>query len=187
MTDFPNLLYTSTCEIPTLLYTWSLKRYPFRAEPPRIGHYREYPRGFWWAESFWNSISWLFHVMLLILLSKFNQLVNELFLHVQPLCKRHSWLREIVNFWNSIPRYQETMSTSFFCRHIKFTSKPSSPKTVIIIKFLFVLSVLCKAQWSWELWTWSHKMNLLDILSTSPHYLCRKWLEVPNENSNFWT
>ena len=24
-------------------------------------------------------------------------------------------------------------------------------------------------QWSWELQTWSHKMNLLDILSTSPH------------------
>ena len=28
---------------PCLFYTWSLKRYPFRAEPPRIGHYREYP------------------------------------------------------------------------------------------------------------------------------------------------
>ena len=24
-------------------YTWSLKRYPFRTEPPRIGHYRDYP------------------------------------------------------------------------------------------------------------------------------------------------
>ena len=40
MTDFPTLLYTSNSEIPTLLYTW--KRYPFQAEPPRIGHYREY-------------------------------------------------------------------------------------------------------------------------------------------------
>ena len=42
MTDFPTLLYTSTCEIPTLLYipeAW--KRYPFRAELPRIGRYRE--------------------------------------------------------------------------------------------------------------------------------------------------
>ena len=28
MTDFPALLYTSTCEIPTLLYTKSLKKVP---------------------------------------------------------------------------------------------------------------------------------------------------------------
>ena len=34
-------------------------------------------------------------------------------------------------------------------------------------------------------------MNLLDILSTSPHYFGRKWIEATNENSNFdlrvWT
>ena len=35
MGDFPTLSYTSAREIPTLLYTWT--------EPPRIGHYREYP------------------------------------------------------------------------------------------------------------------------------------------------
>ena len=28
-------------------------------------------------------------------------------------------------------------------------------------------------------------MNLLDILSTSPHYLCRKQIRTTNENSNF--
>ena len=28
-------------------------------------------------------------------------------------------------------------------------------------------------------------MNLLDILSTSPHYFCRKWIGATNENSNF--
>ena len=28
MIDFPTLLYTSICEIPTLLYTWSLKKVP---------------------------------------------------------------------------------------------------------------------------------------------------------------
>ena len=28
--------------------------------------------------------------------------------------------------------------------------------------------MLCKTEWLWELWAWSHKMNLLDILSTSP-------------------
>ena len=42
MTDFPTLLYTSTCEIPTLLYTWGQKKVPLWAEPPRIGHYMEY-------------------------------------------------------------------------------------------------------------------------------------------------
>ena len=28
-------------------------------------------------------------------------------------------------------------------------------------------------------------MNLLDILSTSPHYFCGKWIGATNENSNF--
>ena len=35
---------------------------------------------------------------------------------------------------------------------------------------------------AWELRTWSHKMNLLDILPTSPHYLRRKWIGATNEN-----
>ena len=51
--------------------------------------------------------------------------------------------------------------------------------------FRLVISMLCKTEWSWELRTWSHKMNLLDILSTSPHYFCRKWTGVTNDNSNF--
>ena len=38
--------------------------------------------------------------------------------------------------------------------------------------------MLCKTEWSWELRTWSHKMNLLDILSTSPHYFCRKRIKA---------
>ena len=41
---------------------------------------------------------------------------------------------------------------------------------VIRIKFLLVISILCKTEWSWELRTWSHKINYLDILSTSSHY-----------------
>ena len=48
---------------------------------------------------------------------------------------------------------------------------------MISIKFLLVISMLCKTEWSWELRTWSRKMNLHDILSTSPHYFCRKWME----------
>ena len=41
-TVFP-VIYTSACEIPTLLYTSSLKKIPFWAEPPCIVHHREYP------------------------------------------------------------------------------------------------------------------------------------------------
>ena len=43
MTDLPTLSYTSTSEIPTLSYPWpeAWERYPFRAEPLRIDHYRE--------------------------------------------------------------------------------------------------------------------------------------------------
>ena len=48
MTDFPTLLYISTCEIPTLFYTWSLKKVPlsgraslyrplYGVPPPRRG------------------------------------------------------------------------------------------------------------------------------------------------------
>ena len=50
---------------------------------------------------------------------------------------------------------------------------------MISIKFLLVISMLCKTEWSWELQTWSHKMVLLNItLPTSPHYFCRKWIGV---------
>ena len=56
---------------------------------------------------------------------------------------------------------------------------------VISIKFLLVISLLCKIEWSRELWTWSHKMNLLDIKSNSSHYFCKKWKGATNENLNF--
>ena len=55
---------------------------------------------------------------------------------------------------------------------------------VISIKFLLVILVNCKTEWSWELRTWSHNMILLDILSTSPNFFCRKWIGTTNENSN---
>ena len=45
--------------------------------------------------------------------------------------------------------------------------------------------MLSKTEWSWELQTLSHKMNLLDMLSTSPHYFCSKWIGATNENANF--
>ena len=55
----------------------------------------------------------------------------------------------------------------------------------ISIKFLLVISMLGKTEWWWELRTWSHKIDLLDILSSSPHHFCRKWIGATNENSNF--
>ena len=45
--------------------------------------------------------------------------------------------------------------------------------------------MLCKLEWSWELRTWSHKMNMLDILSTSPHYFYWEWIGTTSDNSNF--
>ena len=50
--------------------------------------------------------------------------------------------------------------------------------TISIMKFVLFISKLCKTDWSWELRTWSHKMKLLDFLSTSPHYFCRKWIKA---------
>ena len=42
MTDFSILSNTATSKIPNISYPWGLKKVPFRAEPPRTGHYREY-------------------------------------------------------------------------------------------------------------------------------------------------
>ena len=56
---------------------------------------------------------------------------------------------------------------------------------MISIKFLLVIAMLCKTEWSWELRIWWHKTYLLDILSTSPHYFYSKWIGVTNENFNF--
>ena len=36
MTDFPTLLYTSTCDIPTLWYTWRLKKVPLSGGDPPL-------------------------------------------------------------------------------------------------------------------------------------------------------
>ena len=69
--------------------------------------------------------------------------------------------------------------------HHPIAIKSLKALTVISIKFLLVISMLCKTEWSWELRTWSHKMNLIDILSTSSHYFCRKRMGATNENSNF--
>ena len=65
------------------------------------------------------------------------------------------------------------------------TAQEATSGPLINIKFLVVISMLCKTEWLWELQTWSHKTNLLDILSTSPHYFFRKWTLATNENSNF--
>ena len=56
---------------------------------------------------------------------------------------------------------------------------------VISIKFLLVIAILCKTEWSWDLRTWSHKMYLRDILSTSPLYFYSKRIGAIKENFNF--
>ena len=58
MTDFPTPLYTSGSEILPFHIPDAWKRYPFQAEPSRIGHHREYsPPEFmrltWWV-SLWK-------------------------------------------------------------------------------------------------------------------------------------
>ena len=65
------------------------------------------------------------------------------------------------------------------------TAQEATSGPLINIKFLAVISMLCKTECLWELQTWSHKTNLLDILSTSPHYVFRKWTLATKENSNF--
>ena len=65
------------------------------------------------------------------------------------------------------------------------TAQEATSGPLINIKFLDVISMLCETEWSWELQTWSHKTNLLDILSTSPHYFFRKWTLATKQNSNF--
>ena len=52
---------------------------------------------------------------------------------------------------------------------------PLSPKSDQH-QILPVISMLCKTEWLWKLWTWSHKMNVLVILSTSLHHISRKWI-----------
>ena len=47
MTNFPTHLYTSTSEIPTLLYTLSLKKVPLSGGASPYGHYRELPLPPW--------------------------------------------------------------------------------------------------------------------------------------------
>ena len=43
MTAFPTLLYSQLVKSLPFYIPEAWKRYPFQAEPPRIGHYREFP------------------------------------------------------------------------------------------------------------------------------------------------
>ena len=55
---------------------------------------------------------------------------------------------------------------------------------VISVKFLLVITLLYKTEWSWELRTWSHKMNLIDTSTNSPHFFYWKRIGITNENLN---
>ena len=53
------------------------------------------------------------------------------------------------------------------------------------VKFLPAISQLNKTAWSWELRTWSYKMNLIDTSTNSPHYFYSKRIGITNDNLNF--
>ena len=75
------------------------------------------------------------------------------------------WLQNFFHLLSHLLRLEKGCSGSFFFPLTLKTLRVSS------IKFLLVIAMLCKTEWFWELQIWSHKMNLLDILSTSPHCL----------------
>ena len=45
--------------------------------------------------------------------------------------------------------------------------------------------MLYKTEWSWELRTWSHKINLIDTSPNSPHYFYWQRIGITSENLNF--
>ena len=53
------------------------------------------------------------------------------------------------------------------------------------VKFLLIISMLYKTEWSWELRTWSHKINLIDTSTNSPHYFYWQRIGITSENLNF--
>ena len=53
------------------------------------------------------------------------------------------------------------------------------------VKFLLIISMLYKTEWSWELRTWSHKINLIDTSTNSPHYFYWQHIGITSENLNF--
>ena len=69
--------------------------------------------------------------------------------------------------------------------HKGYSFNPLSPKSDQHQISPCNINAQCQTEWSWELRRWTHKMNLLDILLTSPHFFCRKWIGATNENSNF--
>ena len=74
--------------------------------------------------------------------------------------------------------------TTYYCMHTKDLGLHLTLQTlrVIRIKFLLVISMVYKTEWSRELSTGPHKMNLLDILTISPYYFYRKCVGATNEN-----
>ena len=68
---------------------------------------------------------------------------------------------------------------------IKLLFKQSFFVKHLTVKYLHVMSMLFRTEWWSELTTWSQKMNLLHILSTSPHCLYKHCIWARNENLNF--
>ena len=53
---------------------------------------------------------------------------------------------------------------------------------LISLKFLHVISILCKTEWWWELSTWSQKINLTDTSTNSPYNFYWKCMGTTKQN-----
>ena len=104
---------------------------------------------------------------------------------VYLLCKTISKIKEKEGNMNKrrVPFFGVLYRTLWFCHLFNFLILKAL--RVISIKFLLVVSLLYKTQWSWELRTWSRKMNLIDTSTNSFHNFYWKRIGTTNENLNF--
>ena len=71
------------------------------------------------------------------------------------------------------------------CRVITFKGLTLSALRMISIKFLLIISMLYKTDWSGELRACSGKINLIDTSTNSPHCFYWKYIGTRYEINNF--
>ena len=88
---FPYPLFTSSSEFPTLSYTEVWKRYTLWAEPPRIGHYREYPPSPRQTIEWWKAKGNI--LISMVSYNSIQALISELVILASPWLERqkHDW------------------------------------------------------------------------------------------------
>ena len=98
---------------------------------------------------------------------------------------RHSFF-EKVGLWlflSATQKEKKHANTSFQRR--LWQSLTLQALRAISMKFLLIISMPQKTEWSWELGTWSGKKSVTDISKNPPHYFCWKSIGTVNENPNF--